>query len=159
MTGNWRTAMIRGELLVRVKAIVESNAAKSQGVTNISQFIDLAIRDKIKEFKIASLSHVSTYEDHVKILDLMLASVEGSWQWILTMTDPHTVTIVKRLTASMCSLPGRYQRRVTYCMATALPRLPQSHRIVSSGMLALATLPTACPVGGRCGKRPAGCLR
>ena len=72
MAGNWRTAMIRGELLVRVKAIVESNAAKSQGVTNISQFIDLAIRDKIKEFKIASLSHISTYEDHVKILDLML---------------------------------------------------------------------------------------
>ena len=72
MAGNWRTAMIRGELLVRVKAIVESNAAKNQGVTNISQFIDLAIRDKIKEFKVASLSHVSTYEDHVKILDLML---------------------------------------------------------------------------------------
>ena len=74
MAGNWRTAMIRGELLVRVKAIVESNAAKNQGVTNISQFIDLAIRDKIKEFKIASLSHVSTYEDHVKILDLMLGA-------------------------------------------------------------------------------------
>ena len=72
MTGSWRTAMIRGDLLVRVKAIVESNAAKNQGVTNISQFIDLAIRDKIKEFKIASLSHISTYEDHVKILDLML---------------------------------------------------------------------------------------
>ena len=72
MTGSWRTAMIRGDLLVRVKAIVESNAAKSQGVTNISQFIDLAIRDKIKEFKIVSLSHISTYEDHVKILDLML---------------------------------------------------------------------------------------
>ena len=72
MAGNWRTAMIRGELLVRVKAIVESNAAKNQGVTNISQFIDLAIRDKIREFKVASLSHISTYEDHVKILDLML---------------------------------------------------------------------------------------
>ena len=72
MAGNWRTVMIRGELLVRVKAIVESNAAKNQGVTNTSQFIDLAIRDKIKEFKIASLSHISTHEDHVKILDLML---------------------------------------------------------------------------------------
>ena len=30
MAGNWRTAMIRGELLVRVKAIVESNAAKTR---------------------------------------------------------------------------------------------------------------------------------
>ena len=72
MAGNWRTAMIRGEMLVRVKAIVESNAAKNQGVTNISQFIDLAIRDKIREFKIASLSHINTYDDRVKILDLML---------------------------------------------------------------------------------------
>ena len=72
MVGNWRTAMIRGELLVRVKAIVESNAAKNQGVTNISQFIDLAIREKIEKFKVVSLSHISTYEDHVKILDLML---------------------------------------------------------------------------------------
>ena len=72
MVGNWKTAMIRGELLVRVKAIVESNAAKNQGVTNTSQFIDLAIREKIEKFKIVSLSHISTYEDHVKILDLML---------------------------------------------------------------------------------------
>ena len=72
MVGNWKTTMIRGELLVRVKAIVESNAAKNQGVTNISQFIDLAIREKIEEFKITSLSHINTYEDHVKILDLML---------------------------------------------------------------------------------------
>ena len=39
----------------------------------------------------------------------------------------------------------------------ALRRHPQSHRIVPSGMLALATLPAACPAGGRCGKRPAGC--
>ena len=72
MAGNWRTAMIRDKLFVRVKAIVESNGAKSQGVTNISQFIDLAVRDKIREFKMVSLSHISTYEDHVKILDLML---------------------------------------------------------------------------------------
>ena len=72
MVGNWKTAMIRGELLVKVKAIVESNAAKNQGVTNTSQFIDLAIREKIEKFKIVSLSHISTYEDHVKILDLML---------------------------------------------------------------------------------------
>ena len=63
----------------------------------------------------------------------------------------------RRLTASTCSLPGRYQRRVTCCMATALPRRPQSYRAAPSGMLALATLPAACPAGGRCGKRPAGC--
>ncbi len=72
MVGNWKTAMIRGDLLVRVKAIVESNAAKNQGVTNANQFIDLAIREKIEKFKIVSLSHISTYEDRVKILDLML---------------------------------------------------------------------------------------
>ena len=72
MVGNWKTAMLRSDLLARVKAIVESNAAKNQGVTNTSQFIDLAIREKIEKFKIVSLSHVSTYEDHVKILDLML---------------------------------------------------------------------------------------
>ena len=72
MVGNWKTAMIRHELLNRVKAIVESNGAKNQGITNVNQFIDLAVREKIEKFKIVNLSHIITYEDHVKILDLML---------------------------------------------------------------------------------------
>ena len=43
--------------------------AKKDGITNVAQFVDLALREKLEKFERRQFEHINMHEDHVKILD------------------------------------------------------------------------------------------
>lgn len=66
---DWKTVNVKKSLLDQVENIVNSDEVKKDGITNTSQFIDSALKDKLHEFKQNRFSHQNTYEDKVRILD------------------------------------------------------------------------------------------
>ena len=71
---NWISCVIRREVMNRVKAILETDTAKREGLTNSTMFIDMAIREKMRNYFLQVMSHINTHDDHVKILDQRLGT-------------------------------------------------------------------------------------
>ena len=68
----WTAVNVKEALVLRLKKILQTDAAKTEGLLNISQFVDAALREKIEELERGFLSHINMYDDHVKILDTRL---------------------------------------------------------------------------------------
>ena len=71
----WRTLNIRSTLLDEIEKILQSDEAKKEGLTNLSQFVDVAIRELLEKLEQESISHVNMYYDHVKIMDRKLGKL------------------------------------------------------------------------------------
>jgi len=66
---NWRTVNVKKVLLEQIEKIVNSDEVKKEGITNVSQFIDSALKEKLEEIEQKRFAHQNTYDDKVRILD------------------------------------------------------------------------------------------
>jgi len=68
-TSKWGNIRIRQDLIDRVSKILEIEEIKKKGFTNISHFTDYSLRQAMQELEQTRFNNISTYDDHVKILD------------------------------------------------------------------------------------------
>ncbi|MCE2499038.1 MAG: hypothetical protein J4F28_08680 [Nitrosopumilaceae archaeon] len=66
---DWKTVNVKKRLLDEVERIQRTDEAKKAGITNVAQFVDLALREKLEKFERRRFEHINMHEDHVKILD------------------------------------------------------------------------------------------
>lgn len=66
---DWRTVNVKKSLLEQIEKIIADEEIRNEGITNTSQFIDSALKEKLEEFEQKRFSHQNTYEDKVRILD------------------------------------------------------------------------------------------
>ncbi|MDE0265566.1 MAG: hypothetical protein OXK17_00850 [Thaumarchaeota archaeon] len=66
---DWKTVNVKKVMLDEVERMLRTDAVRKDGITNMSQFVDLALREKIERFERMRFEHINMYEDHVKILD------------------------------------------------------------------------------------------
>ncbi len=71
----WSAANVRISLLRRIKKALESEEAKEEGLNNVNQFIDSAIRDLLEKLESERFKHINMYNDHVKIMDNKLGKL------------------------------------------------------------------------------------
>ena len=69
MVEGWKTVNIQKGLIEEVRRLLEMKTVENEGLTNVSQFVTAAVREKIKRTEQKRFDHINTYEDHVKILD------------------------------------------------------------------------------------------
>ena len=69
MVNEWKTINVKRGLMEEVERLLQSTMVKREGITNMSQFLDAAIKEKIIKVETKRFDHVNMYEDHVKILD------------------------------------------------------------------------------------------
>lgn len=69
MVQGWRTINVKEGLLEEVERTLLTKVMKEKGITNISQFVTTAIREKVEKVERKRFAHINTYEDHTKILD------------------------------------------------------------------------------------------
>ena len=71
----WTAANVRISLLRRIKKALESEEAKEEGLNNVNQFIDSAIRELLEKLEQKRMNHLNMYDDHVKIMDNKLGKI------------------------------------------------------------------------------------
>ena len=69
---NWVSTVIRRNLANMVKDTLKTDAAKREGLTNPTMFIDVAVREKLKDLTTPLLTHIRTHDDYVSIQDRQL---------------------------------------------------------------------------------------
>lgn len=72
---NWRTVNVKKVLLEQIEKIVNSDEVKKEGITNVSQFIDSALKEKLEEIEQKRFAHQNTYDDKVRILDNKIGKI------------------------------------------------------------------------------------
>ena len=65
----WKTVNVKDWILDDVEEVLQTKSMQKEGITNVSQFVTAAIREKIQTIEMVRLNHVDTYKDHVDILD------------------------------------------------------------------------------------------
>ena len=68
-TAKWGSIRVRQDLIDRVAKALNTEEAKRDGFTNVSQYTDHVLREAVSELESKRFEHVNMYEDHVKILD------------------------------------------------------------------------------------------
>ncbi|MDE0526734.1 MAG: hypothetical protein OXI27_09115 [Thaumarchaeota archaeon] len=66
---DWKTVNVKKAMMDEVERMLRTDAVRKEGITNMSQFVDLALREKIERLERMRFEHINMYEDHVKILD------------------------------------------------------------------------------------------
>ena len=66
---DWKTVNVKKAMMDEVERMLRTDAVRKDGITNMSQFVDLALREKIERLERMRFEHINMYEDHVKILD------------------------------------------------------------------------------------------
>ena len=66
---DWKTVNVKKAMMDEVERMLQTDAIRKEGITNMSQFVDLALREKIERLERKRFDHVNMYDDHVKILD------------------------------------------------------------------------------------------
>ena len=69
MAVGWKTVNVKENLMSEVESIIKTTGMNASGITNPSQFVDAAIKEKLEKETRQRFEHVGVYEDHVKILD------------------------------------------------------------------------------------------
>ena len=69
MVAGWKTVNVKEGLMSEVESIIKTSRMNASGITNSSQFVDAAIKEKLEKEARRRFEHVNMYEDHVKILD------------------------------------------------------------------------------------------
>ena len=72
---NWVTTKVRRTLSSEIEKILETNEAKKEGLTNLSQFVDSAIRELLEKLESSRFTHENTYENKVRIRDDKIGSL------------------------------------------------------------------------------------
>lgn len=65
----WSAANIRKSLIDKIKKTLNTEEAKEEGLNNVNQFIDSAVRELLEKLEQKRFSHQNTYDDKVRILD------------------------------------------------------------------------------------------
>ncbi len=86
---DWKTAAVKRGLIDEIERLLKTQTVRNEGITNVSQFVDLALRDKIATVRKKRFEHVNMYEDHVKILDnnigkdgrIISVYFNNEWPW------------------------------------------------------------------------------
>ena len=65
----WSAANIRKSLIDKIKKILNTEEAKEEGLNNVNQFIDSAVRELLEKLEQKRFAHQNTYDDKVRILD------------------------------------------------------------------------------------------
>lgn len=73
--GDWKTVNLKTGLAQEVERVLQGDTAKSLGITNVSQFVDASVKEKLERLERKRFDHINMYEDHVKILDNKLDRV------------------------------------------------------------------------------------
>ena len=66
---NWISAQVRRPLLYNVREFLKTDAAKLAGLTNSTQFIDVAIKELMEKLQPESIVVDSIYEDRIVLQD------------------------------------------------------------------------------------------
>ncbi len=72
---DWRTVNVKKSLLEQIEKILYSDEVKKEGITNMSQFIDSALKEKIEDIEQKRMNHLNMYDDHIKIMDNNLGKI------------------------------------------------------------------------------------
>lgn len=72
---DWKTINVKKGLLDEVEKMLQGQTMRNEGITNASQFVDSALKEKIEKLGRKRFEHINKYEDHVKILDNKLDKV------------------------------------------------------------------------------------
>ncbi len=73
--GDWRTVNVKKALLEQIEKIINGEEVKKEGITNTSQFIDSALKEKLEEIEQKRFAHQNTYDDKVRILDNKIGKI------------------------------------------------------------------------------------
>lgn len=65
----WSAANVRKSLINKIKKILNTEEAKEEGLNNVNQFIDSAVRELLEKLEQKRFAHQNTYDDKVRILD------------------------------------------------------------------------------------------
>ncbi len=65
----WSAANVRKSLIIRIKKTLNTEEGKEEGLNNVNQFIDSAVRELLEKLEEKRFSHQNTYDDKVRILD------------------------------------------------------------------------------------------
>lgn len=66
---NWITTKVRRTLSYEIEKALHTDESKKEGLTNLSQFVDSAIRELLEKLESSRFSHINTYDDKVRISD------------------------------------------------------------------------------------------
>lgn len=66
---NWVTTKVRRTLSHEIEKVLRTDEGKKEGLTNLSQFVDSAIRELLEKLESSRFAHINTYEDKVRISD------------------------------------------------------------------------------------------
>ncbi len=75
----WSATNIRLSLINRIKRILETKAAEMEGLNNVNQFVDSAVRDllnKLEEYE--KTEEVKTMQKEIKMLQEKVKKAESS---------------------------------------------------------------------------------
>lgn len=72
---DWKTVNVKKVMMDEVERMLQTDAIRKEGITNMSQFVDLALREKLERLERKRFDHINMYDDHVKILDNKLDRV------------------------------------------------------------------------------------
>jgi len=66
---NWVTTKVRRTLSHEIEKALYTDEAKKEGLTNLSQFVDSAIRELLEKLETSRFTHINTYDDKIRISD------------------------------------------------------------------------------------------
>lgn len=72
---DWKSVNLKRGLSDEIERVLQGEQIKSMGITNLAQFVDAAVKDKLEQLERKRFDHINMYEDHVKILDNKLDRV------------------------------------------------------------------------------------
>ena len=71
----WRPVQLPKDLVDTVESLLKTSRVKKQGITSISQFIARTVNEEILKLESFRMAKVSTYKDHVRIMDNKIGNV------------------------------------------------------------------------------------
>lgn len=66
---NWKTINVKKALVKEAERLLQTETAKEAGISNMAQFLDMALREKLERLERKRFDHINMHDDHVKILD------------------------------------------------------------------------------------------
>lgn len=75
MKEDWRTISMKSSLLADIKRVLQTPASKELGLTNVTQFVEVAVREKFRLIEFVRFYHISTDDGGMHILDNKLEQI------------------------------------------------------------------------------------
>lgn len=72
MRNDWTSVSVDKALVTLARRAMQTTAARESGVSSVSKFVELAMREKLERMDMHRFEHVSTLDDSIRILDSSL---------------------------------------------------------------------------------------